>query len=172
MDFGFYLKKQIELHPSMQMQDVVKMCYQAVFGMEHMLADQDKARQYFYAEYAATPANNSIPLYEPVSESFCRVNLAAWKARNLDADHLFDLFTASAKYHVEGTRFELNNCAKAVEKIISKGLLPFSLEEWREYYVAYKNNGMLPVHHSEAYRLAEQPSYRLVRKTLLNADII
>ena len=47
MDFDFYLKKQIELHPSMQMQDLVKMCYQAVFGMEHMLSDIEKAREYF-----------------------------------------------------------------------------------------------------------------------------
>ena len=172
MDFGFYLKKQLELHPSMQLQDVVKMCYQAVFGMEHMLTDIEKARQFFYNEYAATPANHSIPLYEPISENFCRVNLAAWKARELDAEKLFELFLASGKYHIGGTRFELNNCAKAVEKIIAQGLLPFSKEEWKEFYVTYKNNGMLPVHHSEAYHQAEHPAYRLIRKTLLNADII
>lgn len=172
MDFSFYLKKQIELHPSMQIQDVVKMCYQAVFGMEHMIADIEKARQFFYEEYAATPADNSIPLYEPISENFCRINLAAWKARNLDADKLFDLFLASGRSHIGGTRFELNDCAKDVEKLIKKGLLPFTVEEWKEYYTTYKNNGMLPVHHSEAYRQSEHPAYRLIRKTLLNADII
>lgn len=171
MNFEFYLEKQLELHPSMQMQDVVKMCYQAVFGMEHMIADIEKARQFFYKEYEATPANSAIPLYEPVSETFCRVNLGAWKARNLDADTLFDYFISSGKSHVAGTRFELNNCAKAVEKLIRKGLLPFSSEEWKEYYTAYKNNGMHPVHHSEAYHQSEHPAYRLVRKTLLNADI-
>lgn len=171
MDFGYYLKHQIELHPSMQMQDVVKMCYQAVFGVEHMLTDIEKARQYFHQEYEATPASFSIPLYEPISENFCRINLGAWKARNLEPEELFDLFLASASHNIPGTRFDLNNCAKSVEKIIAKGLLPFSLEEWKEYYISYKNNGMLPVHHSEAYRLAEQPAYRLVRKSLLHTDI-
>lgn len=171
MDFGYYLKHQIQLHPSMQIQDVIKMCYQAVFGVEHMLTDTDKAKQYFYQEYEATPASFSIPLYEPVSETFCRINLGAWKARSLDPEELFDLFVASTKYHVPGTRFDLNNCAKSVEKLIDKGILPFSKEEWKETYVAYKNNGMLPVHHSETYRLAEQPAYRLVHKSLLNADI-
>lgn len=171
MEFGYYLKHQLELHPSMQMQDLVKMCYQAVFGVEHMLTDIEKAKQYFYQEYEAAPASFSIPLYEPISENFCRVNLGAWKARNLEAEELFELFVTSSHYTVPGTRTDLNNCAKSAEKLIAKGLLPFSLEEWKEYYVAYKNNGMLPVHHSEAYRLAEQPAYRLVRKSLLHTDI-
>jgi len=171
MDFGYYLKHQIQLHPSMQIQDVIKMCYQAVFGPEHMLSDVEKAKQYFFQEYEATPASFSIPLYEPISESFCRVNLAAWKARGLEPDELFHLFVTSCSHTTAGTRFELNNCAKSVEKLIVKGMLPFSLEEWKTTYVAYKNDGMLPVHHSEAYRLAEHPAYRLIRKTLLNADI-
>lgn len=171
MDFGFYLKKQIQLHPSMQMQDVLKMCYQAVFGVEHMLADIAKAREYFNREYEATPASFSVPLYEPISESFCRINLGAWKARDLDPEELFELFVASANYNVPGTRTDLNNCAKSVEKIITKGLLPFTLEEWQKVYVEYKNSGMQPVHHSEIYQSAEHPAYRLVRKNLLHADI-
>ena len=171
MDFDFYLKKQIELHPSMQMQDLVKMCYQAVFGMEHMLSDIEKAREYFFLEYNDTPADPCIPLYEPISENFCRVNLAAWKSRNFSPEELFKLFIDSAKYSVPGTRTDLNNCAKAAEKLIRKGLLNFSLEEWKEYYVAYKNNGMHPVHHSDAYRQAERPAYRLIQKSLLHADI-
>ena len=171
MEFGYYLKHQIELHPSIQMQDVVKMCYQAVFGVEHMLSDKEKARQYFFQEYETTPADSSIPLYEPISENFCRINLAAWKARGLDPDELFDLFVRTANYNVPGTRTDLNNCAKSAEKLMAKGMLPFTLEEWKPYYVAYKNNGMQPVHHSEIYRQAEQPAYRVVRKSLLNADI-
>lgn len=171
MDFAYYLKHQIELHPSMQMQDVVKMCYQAVFGVEHMLSDIERAKQYFRQEYEATPASFSLPLYEPISESFCRVNLAAWKARDLNSEELFDLFVSSANHNIPGTRTDLNNCAKSAEKLIAKGVFPFSLEEWKEYYVAYKNSGIRPVHHSDIYRQAEQPAYRLIRKSLLNADI-
>lgn len=171
MDFSYYLKQQIQLHPSMQIQDLIKMCHQAVFGVEHMLEDIEAARSYFYAEYQSTPASFSIPLYEPISEDFCRINLAAWKARELDSDELFDLFVASSRFHVPGTRTDLNNCAKSAEKLIEKGLFSFTLTDWRSTYVAYKNNGMLPVHHSELYRQAEHPAYRLVHKSLLNADI-
>ena len=171
MNFEFYLKKQLELHPSMQMQDIIKMCYQSVFGVEHMLTDPEKAFKYFQQEYDATPANPSIPLYEPISENFCRVNLAAWKFHNFSPTELFELFVASAKHNISGNPADFDAFAKAAETLIATGVFSFSPEEWNEYYTLYKNNGMHPVHHSDAYRQAEKPAYRLIRKSLLDADI-
>ena len=168
MNFYSYLEQQLALHPSMQLQDIVKMCYQAVFGPEHMLTDIERARTYFMQEYEATPADYSVPLFEPLSDTFCRVNLSAWKANAYDADKLFELFLFSAKSKTSGTETDFDLCAQDVEKIIAKGLLPFSLEEWTEYYATYKKNGMHPVHHSDTYRLAEQPAYRLVCTDLLS----
>ena len=171
MDFTFYLEEQIKLHPSIQLQDILKMCYQSVFGPEHMLADVDRAKAYFMQEYNATPTDFSAPLFEPLSDTFCRVNLAAWKAKELDAGKLFELFFASAKEKTSATEKDFDDCAKHVETLLAKKLLPFSLEEWTDCYAAYKKNGMPPVHHSDAYRLAEQPAYRLVRINLLDAVI-
>jgi len=171
MNFELYLEKQIELHPSMQLQDIIKLCYQAVFGPEHMLADVERARIYFMQEYEATQANPDLPLYEPVSDTYCRVNLGAWKARFLEPEKLFQLFVTSATNTSSATEVDFNRCVKGVETIISNDLLPFSLSEWQEYYAAYKKNGMHPVHHSDAYRLAERPAYRLVRTVLLDSVI-
>lgn len=170
MEFNFYLKQQIELHPSMQLQDIVKMCFQSVFGPEHMLTDMERAKAYFVQEYEATSADFSAPLTEPLSDTFCRVNLSAWKANAYDADKLFKLFYASAKNNVAGTEADFDLCAKDVENVIAEGLLPFSVSEWQTYYASYKKNGMHPVHHSDAYRLAERPAYRLVRRNLLALD--
>lgn len=169
MNFELYLEKQFKLHPSMQMQDIIKLCYQAVFGPEHMLVDAKQAKTYFTQEYEATPVNFATPLYEPLSDTFCRVNFSAWKAKELDAEKLFELFWASAKSKSSGTETDFDRFAKSAENMISKGLLPFSSEEWKEYFAAYKKSGMHPVHHSDAYRLAEHPAYRLVYKSLLNA---
>lgn len=171
MKFDYYLENQTKLHPSMQLQDLIKLCYQAAFGPEHMLADVERAKTYFMQEYNATPADASAPLFEPLSDTFCRVNLSAWKAKDLDADTLFELFVASAGNSTAGTETDFDLCIKDVEEIITKGLLSFSLEEWKQYYAAYKENGIHPVHHSDAYRQAEQPAYRLVRRNLLPADI-
>ena len=170
MEFDFYLTKQIELHPSMQMQDVVKMCYQAIHGPEHMLTDIERAKAYYSQEYETTPADSSAPLFEPLSDAFCRVNISAWKAKNLEPEQLFQLFVRSAEKNTSCTEAEFDRYAQTVEIIISKGLLPFSIKEWKDYYAAYKKNGMHPVHHSDAYRLTERPAYRLVRRNLLGID--
>lgn len=170
MDFKYYFTEQLRLHPSMQPQDVVKMCYQAAYGAEHMITDPEHAKQLFDREYEAVPASFAIPLYEPISEDFCRINLAAWKARGLDKDDLFELFTASAHSSSVGES-DFSNCIKPAEQVIQKGKAPFSFEEWQAYYSEYKKSGMPAVHHSEAYRRAEQPAYRLVRKSLLHTDI-
>lgn len=169
MNFDNCLQNQIKHHPSMQLQDLVKMCYQAVFGPEHMLADIERAKNYFMQEYEATPADSSVPLYEPVSDVFCRVNLPAWKAKGFDADKLFELFFSSAKNAPSGREDDFNCCVEVVENCILKGLLPYSLAEWQEYYSTYKKDGIRPVHHSDVYRLAERPAYRLVCNSLLKA---
>lgn len=162
MKFDYYLKKQLELHPSIQMQDIIKLCYQAVFGVEHMLGDVERAKTYFMQEYEATAANSSLPLYEPISDDFCRVNIGAWKAKKLEPQKLFELFLFSAKDNHVGTEDDFNHCIAEAEKRIADGLLPFSLKEWKEYYNSYKESGIHPVHHSDAYRRAEQPAYRLI----------
>ena len=46
MNFNKYVLEQIERHPSMQPQDLVKLCFQAAFGAEHLLADHKAAREY------------------------------------------------------------------------------------------------------------------------------
>ena len=172
MNFDFYLKKQLELHPSMQMQDIIKMCYQATFGAEHLLSDIERAKQYFYQEYTATPADASLPLYEAVSDEFCRVNLAAWKAKNCAPEELFALFAASANGNISGTPADFEIFAKSAEALIATGIFSFSSGEWTEYYNAYKNNGMHAVHHSDAYRQAEKPAYRLIQKNLLCENML
>ena len=153
------------------MQDIVKMCFQAVYGPEHLLSDPERAKNYFMQEYEATPADSSIPLYEPVSGTFCRVNLAAWKAAALNPDQLFDLFFASAQGKASGTEADFNFCIKEAEQLITNGMFPFSPEEWADYYASYQKDGIHPVHHSDAYRLAERPAYRLVCVSLLKAAL-
>ena len=82
MSFKHYLTEQIKKHPSMMPQDVIKLCYQAAFGAEHLLADISAARRYFDSELASVDARDG-ELFEMISEKVCRVDLGVWKKKNL-----------------------------------------------------------------------------------------
>jgi hypothetical protein len=85
MSFEAFLREQMKKHPSMQPQDVVKMCYQAAFGAEHLLLDLDVAKSYHEKEYAEVVATKD-ELYEQISDTVCRINLSAWKAQRTMAE--------------------------------------------------------------------------------------
>ena len=155
MNFERYLTKQIQMHPSMQPQDVLKLCYQAAFGAEHLLKDAERAKKYLQAEYDAVTAAD-IPLYEPVSADVVRVNLAAWKYYGLPVEWLFRMMASSAAEILGGEPL-FRQLLQQAEQV-----LPFPAAEWKNYVETYLQGTLSPVHHSEKYRKAEQPAYRII----------
>lgn len=175
--FQEYLIQQINSHTSMQPQDIVKLCFQAAFGAEHLLADTEAARNYFYAEYKSIPVKDE-PLYERISENICRINLSAWKASGMDGEWLFRMFVHTAA--VPGGSKELfMEYLEAAEGTIEclkrndanetgkRQTISFTVKNWQEYLKQYKETGMPSVHHSDSYREQEKPAYRIVNSRFL-----
>ncbi len=163
MSLHYYMIEQLKKHPATQPQDIVKQCYQAAFGAEHLLKDTTKAKQYLQREYETVIPSNSIPLYEEISETVCRVNLASWKAKQLPLDLLFRLFIQSCTISTNGNELFLQYLEEATN-IIQTETVPFSFEQWNTFLKEYKAVGMPSLHHSEAYRNQEFPAYRIVKK--------
>ena len=155
MDFTTCLREQLRLHPSMQPRDVIKLCYQAARGAEHLLSDTTRARAYFDQEYAVTPADDALPLLESISENVARVNIAAWKAANLPAEWLFRMFVHTARVPRGGETL-------LAQYIVEATALVGTMPGWEEALAAWQASGMPAVHHSEAYRAGEHPAYRIV----------
>lgn len=148
----------------MEPQDAVKLCYQAAFGAEHLLTDPDAAARLFAREWAQTaPAAGSTA--ERIGPCFCRLDLAAWKERGLPGDWLFRLFTLSQPRPEGRTAFA--SALAAADALVAAGALPFSPAAWRTYRAAYAAGGIRPIHHSEGYRAAERPAYRVADARLL-----
>lgn len=165
MYFSDHLKKQISLHPSMQPQDIVKLCYQAAFGAEHLLLDTKQAEISFGKEFLAVPAAD-VPLYEDISPEICRMNLSAWKASSLPAQWLFRMFLETAAIPQHGEESFLQYLETA-ERFLSECSVSFSIAEWDAYLSLYQKDGIHAVHHSDAYRSAEKPAYRIVHRKFL-----
>lgn len=161
-----YLTEQYRRHPALAAEDVAKLCYQAARGAEHLLTDLDRARAYLERELALTPADGEMPLAEPISDEVARVNLAAWKARGLAPETLFALFAATASVRREGED-PLPLYLREVGEWLSSAQGPVTPEAWQAFLGDYEARGCPAIHHSDAYRGAEHPAYRIVRRDLL-----
>lgn len=166
MSFKDYLTEQIKKHPSMQAQDVIKLCYQAAFGAEHLLSDISAARRYFDAEFESVEARDG-ELVEMISDDVCRVDLAVWKKRGLPPEKLFDAFAASANVSTSGGE-DILVYLDVATGLVRGGECNFSFDEWESLLEKYSAAGMPAVHHSAKYREKEKPSYRIVKRSLLD----
>ena len=135
-NFRKYLMEQADRHPSVQPQDIVKMCYQAAYGAEHLLGDLKGARRYLEEEYAATKEGD-MELYENISDSVCRINLAAWKCTGMPLEWLYRLFVASACIRNQGDLF--GEYLKEAGRAAAEGSLPFGITDWERYLEEYGN---------------------------------
>ena len=143
-----YLRGQMAAHPATCPQDLLKHSYQAAFGAEHLLTDLETAKRYFNEEFAAV-APREGELCEIISDHVCRVYLDVWKQKGLPAEWLFSLFIQS-----KPERESIGEWLDAVEELTG--------ERINESY----RRAPHPVHHSEEYRKAEKPSYRVVSRHL------
>ena len=163
MGFEHYLFQQLQKHPAMQPQDVVKLCYQASFGPEHMLKDIGKAMDWLDSEMAGL-TGSAEPLFEMISDDFIRINLRPWKQKKLSSRWLLNMFAASAAVRPDGKALMEEYMAVVSASLES---LPFSAADWQKHLQEYRAAGMPAVHHSEIYRHNESPAYRLVSSRFL-----
>lgn len=160
MDFSTCLRTQLHLHPSMQPQDLIKLCYQGARGAEHLLADVNRARVAFEREFASVSADTSAALFEQISSDVARVSLAAWKASNLPPEWLFRMFLHTASVPQGGPELLDEYIRIATAFIADQTAIP--AEQWQDALTRWQEAGMPAVHHSDVYRAAEQPAYRIV----------
>ena len=134
----------------MKTRDAVKLCYQAAFGAEHLLCDIDGARRYLFDEVENTEPCD-IPLFEQISSEVCRVNIAAWKNAGLNATWLFKMFAGSVR--------EKRGSAELFKSYLETARNTLAIDGFDTFLETYTGGA---VHHSEEYRAAERPAYRIV----------
>lgn len=175
-----YIKQQLAMHPSVQPQDVLKMCFQAAFGAEHLITDMERVENYFTTEYEKTASSNKEQMIEYLSPTVARLNIASWKHSNMPPAWLFDLFVAGVSFD-KGDKAEKSklfydyitawtNYIYANEKNMTFTLAQF--EEVLRWYIEKCEGTLQAVHHSQDYRDGESPAYRVISGPAVDAFTI
>lgn len=159
------IKSALHMHatkyPKMRPCDAVKLVYQACFGPGHLIADPQRALEHLKREYELTPSRETAPLSEPIGGGVLRVNLAALDSNGVTVNELFAAFIAST----EDTWCDMNEFLESLEMLkalTEDDLFRFSSQELEEYLCKYAEAGYPMVSHSEEYRSAYEPAYRIV----------
>ena len=158
MTFSSYLQDHLNTHPAATGQDILKFCYQAAKGPEHLTVDPVAARQRLEQEWKASPVT-SEPLVTPLSDRFCRVHLGAWKKAGLPGEWLLRLFLCSAE--------PVSSADEMLAEYLSAACALVSDPAFDALVSDYQADSPYPLHHSETYRKAHRPAYRVIRRDLL-----
>lgn len=151
-------------YPLMEPTDAVKLLYQSEFGGGHLIRDEEACLHRLQQEYAATPQNSEMPLLEKIGGGMVRVHLAALDSAGLTAAQLGQLFLRSAACP-RGSMEAFREKLALLTQLTREGQMPFSSAELEEYLGEYERAGFPAVSHSEAYRTAYRPAYRVVDKS-------
>jgi hypothetical protein len=163
MDFKDVLKEQSTRYPLLQNADYIKLAYQSAFGAEHLLKDFASAETYFHEEFTQTKPSKTLPLVEDLGGDFLRVNFAPYQANGFFEEDLFELFLRSAQPQ-KGKEALFNEDIALIEEFLRQEKGEERSRAFQQDYEAYRKDGLHPLHHSEEYRQAYAPHYRLVLK--------
>lgn len=151
------LRQHTARYPLMEPTDAVKLIYQNEFAGGHLIRDEDGCRAYLRREFAATPRNPSIPMWEDIGNGILRIHLAAIE----ETAWLEEAFLRSAREH-RGSMDSFLEKLEALRSLTRAGALPFSPADLDAYLREYRALGFPPVSHSPVYREHYHPAYRVI----------
>lgn len=155
------LSVQAKRYPRMEPTDAVKLVYQNEFGGGHLIRDTKIFWDRLYQEYAAVEKEQAVALCEHIGNGVIRVNLARLAEKELPL--LGEAFLASWQEKT-GKMEQFLEKLEILRQETEKGIMPFDVEQLERYMAAYEKNGYAPASHSEQYRNAYHPAYRVIRK--------
>lgn len=147
--------------PEMEIQDTVKFLYQHHMGPGHLVVDEQSALDRLQAEWDSIPADPHVPLFHPLGNGLCRLNLSACKAISLSTKTVSSLFFLTARDFAADP-------AGMEQSLDAVYCLPFPQEQITTYLNTYRAHGCPMVSHSERYRACYHPAYRIVFERYVN----
>ena len=149
----------------MEPADAVKLVYQSVFGGGHLIENEADSLRFLSEERAAvllrTPADVRPAAFEPIGFGYVRLYLTGREIAALPDALLNRAFVLSSRSpHGGMPLFEAS--LRALRRAVERGVFSFSKAAFSDCLAGYRAAGFPPARHSEAYRRAYDPAYRVL----------
>lgn len=161
------LTRHAKKYPKMQPEDAVKLIYQATFGGGHMIPDEARATAYIKREHASIPHGGEPWRVESLGKA-TRVYLDA-DYTDAELDAIAKLFVLSAENFCIGYKeadAKTKRCFRyrlsVLKRLCADGGFGFDVNTLENCVKHLKSLGYPPTHHSEEYRAAYRPAYRVI----------
>lgn len=158
-----YLRIHAKRYPLMEPQDAVKLIYQNEFGGGHLIKNEAESLRRIRHELeqaAALPAAD-LPLYEELGNQQARLSLVSAQ-RQLAPETINQIFIASSKRRFGNLDSFLEKLQQLLSLTAAQVFPCFDSAKLQHYINDYRAQGFPPAHHSQAYRDAYAPAYRVV----------
>ncbi len=162
------LRAQALRYPKMEPQDAVKLLYQAAFGCGHAVNNRSDALRAVSKEYeilrgrSHTAEKRADPI-EPIGGGYARLWLGSIDTEQLTLRNLCDMFTVTASQGTHpNAKASFARWIKLLRTLTSEGVFRFSKAALDWYLIRYREAGYPAVSHSETFRAAYRPAYRIV----------
>lgn len=150
-----YILNEINTHPSLEEQDLVKLIYQRTYGPRHILTNLEMGRNYL--EYECKHLNEKLYGNIEISDTLIRIDLHYVS----DLDMFFSKLIETSK-NIEGDINLYKTNIELLIKCIKDNNLNFDIERIIE--LASLNE---PIHHSPIYNKLYSPHYRIIDKAFI-----
>ena len=154
------LRQHAARYPAMSPQDAVKLVFQNEFGGEHLLADEKESLDRLIKECENLSLCVGQPAAEDIGNNKARLFLASDAAKRLSPGCVFKIFTASMGQQASAESFEKK--LKILRDEVRSGIFGFEKKELDCFLREYRAKGGSAVSHSQPYREAYAPAYRVV----------
>ena len=166
--FRAVLTRQFSRYPMALPQDVYKLSFQATMGGAHAAEDSAAAARWLDRELAELPPGPDEPVVDTISSDgrVVRVNLRPYVTGGGAPTALLEAFLRSAR-EMPASKESLRRHLAYAERLAGSRSLPLPRQALRLFFERMRSSGYPSVGHSEEYRNAYHPAYRVVLSHLL-----
>lgn len=164
------LASDYAVHPKSEAEDIYKFLHQALYGPGHAISSLDAAALLLEQEVQEMgPLERAEPFCTVLGGDpiLMRVNLRLFVAEGRDLERLLGAFAATAEaIHPDPAQMQLA-VSLAVEFLQSVGSTQLA-DQLEQLEKELRPQGYPAVHHSQTYREAYEPAYRVVTASSAN----